>query len=573
MGGLIGLVSREVEVAMKSDYEILACLGKGGQATTWKARHRATDREVAFKEIRLQDVEGWKTVELFERETEALRSLDHPDIPAYIDAFSHEGDGQLSLCLVQEFVDGQDLLKELGRQGRWSPARAVEDLAQALEVLAALHERSPPLIHRDIKPSNLIRRASGRICLVDFGAVQFDVGAAHGSTVIGTPGYMPMEQMTGQAEPRSDLYSLGVTFGHLLTGLWPTQVRLVRNRLDFRAHLDYGHHVLDVIDGLTAPSIEERFLSARRALDALRSPPSAPHGGPHPAPAAQRPTPPSTIKALTASKPPTGVERWHRRTTYDLDRIADEADIDKSSVLQAARHLGFKRLGKRSRFGFPEVHTVDVWVDPTGTVFLECRWDSAGRKTGPGQLISFMEDGRWVVQRTIPISPDGTHEGAGLDAGNWRLRSHGDLLNDYPRQLAHLEMMAASGATPVRGVGMDDFWALRSQLVGDLFTGAERVSFWAIILFIGWILLWFPLFARAWSYLSQRKVARGEQAAIAAQNYVAEVDRRAASDSLTAPPLSATTSPLAAASAPAAAPASATEAQEVEVASTSRRGG
>ena len=488
---------------MKGDYEILSCLGRGGQATTWLARHTASGREVALKELRIGEVEGWKAVELFEREAEVLRGLDHPDVPEYIDAFSEEAEGRLTLWLVQEYVAGQNLLEELGTEGRWSPGKAAEDLVAVLEILVYLHDRVPPVIHRDIKPSNLLRRSDGRLCLVDFGAVQFDSGASQGSTVIGTPGYMPMEQMAGQAGPRSDLYSLGVTFGHLLTGLPPSRVRLVRTQLDFRAHLDGDSRALSVIESLSAPALEDRFISARRALEALREPPGeegeeAPPG---------RTTPASVLDGLMRTSPREGtLEPLHRRTSHTVVRSVGSEDISGNPFLQVAEHLGFERLGKRSRFSFPFVVTVDVWVDPTGRAFLvDCPDDPADGRLR-WFLVTLMEDGGHVLQSESVAS--------GLEGGNWNLKASGDLLKDYARHLEHVGKLQREGREAVEGLSdVDDFLGVYEASVGELVALKDRLSFWTVTFLVGWLLLWFPVVVRAWTYLrAKRRVSRERRA-------------------------------------------------------------
>ncbi|MBC1220030.1 serine/threonine protein kinase [Nostoc sp. UCD121] len=164
-----------------------------------------------------------KAIELFKQEASRLQELaEHPQIPTLLAYFEQNG----YLFLVQQFIDGQNLLKEWERRGNYSETQIRELLLDLLPVLKFIHLRG--VIHRDIKPQNIIRRQSdGRLVLIDFGAskqltatVQTKMG-----TVIGSHGYTALEQMQdGKAYPASDLFSLGATCFHLLTGVRPSQL-------------------------------------------------------------------------------------------------------------------------------------------------------------------------------------------------------------------------------------------------------------------------------------------------------------------------------------------------------------
>ena len=257
-------------------FEVLGLLGRGGQATTWRARDTETGELVALKELRLGIVAGWKAVELFEREGDALRALDHPAIPKYVHAF-HEVDDEegTRFFLAQELVEGTNLRDSLGHTG-WDEDEAKSLMREVLDVLVYLHGLSPPVIHRDIKPSNLIRRTDGRIALIDFGAVQtISPETEGGSTVVGTHGYMPLEQYMGRAEPATDLYALGATVVHLLSRTHPSELDLVRSQLDFEDSVNGTAEFETLVATLLAPSVEDRFRSAERVLaelDALDAP-------------------------------------------------------------------------------------------------------------------------------------------------------------------------------------------------------------------------------------------------------------------------------------------------------------
>ncbi len=253
-------------------FEVIGLLGAGGQARTWLADDRESGGQVALKELRLDTVAGWKAVELFEREGQALEALRHPAIPAYVHAFHDLDDaGRTRLFLAQSFVDGAGLDATL-ETTQWDERRALALMKQVLGVLAYLHGHSPPVIHRDIKPSNLIERPDGSIAVIDFGAVQRvlpDTGG--GSTVIGTHGYMPLEQYMGRAVPQTDLYALGATVVHLMSRVHPSDLPLEHARLGFEPYVQCTPGFRDILGRLLAPSVEQRFASAGEVLRAIEA--------------------------------------------------------------------------------------------------------------------------------------------------------------------------------------------------------------------------------------------------------------------------------------------------------------
>ena len=195
-------------------------LGQGSFARTLACLDlQQGERPVAVKQLRVQGVGDWKPLELFEREAKVLATLRHQGVPEIYRHFEGQDDeGKLALYLVMELIEGPSLRDEL-RAGRSFDDLETTDLALALlDVLEYLHERRPPVFHRDIKPSNIVLRPSGAPVLVDFGGVgQGGRPVQGGSTVSGTFGYMPPEQLLGQVSPASDLYALGATLLHLLS--------------------------------------------------------------------------------------------------------------------------------------------------------------------------------------------------------------------------------------------------------------------------------------------------------------------------------------------------------------------
>ncbi len=159
----------------------------------------------------------------FSREANILARLSHPNLPRVTDYFFIPDQGQY---LVMDFVDGEDLQSMLDRLGKLPEPQVLSWIAQICEALAYLHSQPNPIIHRDIKPANIKIRPDGHAMLVDFGIAK--IYDPHLATTVGaravTPGYSPPEQYGGgSTDSRSDIYALGATLYHLLTGEAPPE--------------------------------------------------------------------------------------------------------------------------------------------------------------------------------------------------------------------------------------------------------------------------------------------------------------------------------------------------------------
>jgi serine/threonine protein kinase len=202
-------------------YRIRKVLGAGGMGRVYLANDtRLANRPVAVKEMIVGDASHeQKAMEDFAREARVLAMLSHPGIPNIIDYFTEVG----RHYLVMEFIAGGDLqhlLDKFGPGGRMPENAVLTWSRQILEVLEFLHSQEPPIVYRDLKPGNIMIDKDGRAMLVDFGIARFLPPGGRG-TQIGSVGYAPPEQYMGKMEPRSDLYSLGATMHHLLTGRDP----------------------------------------------------------------------------------------------------------------------------------------------------------------------------------------------------------------------------------------------------------------------------------------------------------------------------------------------------------------
>jgi serine/threonine protein kinase len=211
-------------------YQLTQLLGRKSGRRTWLAIDQQTQQQVVIKLLLFSADFEWDALKLFEREAQTLQDLDHPAIPQYLDWFELEWEGSSGFALVQTHIPALSL-EAIVRSGRTFSSTDLQNIAeQILDILEYLHDRSPAVIHRDLKPSNILLgdrtgNSPGKISLVDFGAVQ-NLAAAQGGTItiVGTYGYMPMEQFGDRAVPASDLYSLGATMLYLATGKDPADL-------------------------------------------------------------------------------------------------------------------------------------------------------------------------------------------------------------------------------------------------------------------------------------------------------------------------------------------------------------
>ncbi|WP_375472285.1 serine/threonine protein kinase [uncultured Nostoc sp.] len=263
------------EQILQDRYQIQRQLGDNGIRQTWQALDlQASDGENSTVVVKLLAFGGtvqWDDLKLFEREAQILKQLNHPRIPRYIDYFCID-DRTLWFGLIQEYIPGESLKEKLAVGKRFSEKRARKIAVEVLNILTYLHELNPGVLHRDIKPSNLIWGDDNRIYLVDFGAVQ-DKAAREGVTftVVGTYGYAPMEQFGGRAVAASDLYALGATLIHLLTGTSPSDLPQQDLRLQFTDRVNLSPSFVSWLQKLIEPAPEQRFTSANQALNALKS--------------------------------------------------------------------------------------------------------------------------------------------------------------------------------------------------------------------------------------------------------------------------------------------------------------
>jgi len=266
---------------LKERYRAIEPIGQGGFGKTFLAvdEDMPSKRQCVIKQFFNQSgLKAQKAKELFVQEAVQLEKLgkQHPQIP---ELFAHVELG-IGLFLVQEFIDGQDLLQELKQEGAFDEAKIRHLLNDLLPVLRFIH--SQQVIHRDIKPDNIIRRqVDGKLFLVDFGVSKFatETALARTGTVIGTQGYAAPEQSEGKAYFSSDLFGLSATCFHLLTDTHPSKVfsqygdweKYLRINLNKNG---IGDTLKRVLTKLLQPEISQRYQSAEEVIQDLRREPT-----------------------------------------------------------------------------------------------------------------------------------------------------------------------------------------------------------------------------------------------------------------------------------------------------------
>ena len=256
-------------------YQIEELLSQKTGRRTFLAKDIQSQVPVIIKLLRFGDGFEWDDLKLFEREAATLKNLDHPEIPKYIDYFDVDTGDISGFALVQSYIEAPSLQTLITRGRKFSEAEIFELADRLLDLLTYLHQQHPPVIHRDIKPSNILLgnrsdNSIGDVYLVDFGSVQTVAKKEEGTiTIVGSYGYIPLEQFGGQTTTASDLYSLGMTLIYLLTGTHPAELTQVDGRVKFNAEISKRFERW--LKRMTHPHLDKRFDSAKVAQLALKS--------------------------------------------------------------------------------------------------------------------------------------------------------------------------------------------------------------------------------------------------------------------------------------------------------------
>ncbi len=285
-------------------YRITRIIKRGGQGAVYEGVDQ-DERVYAIKEMLdyfLDPDERQEAINRFNAEANLLQKLSHPRIPCVYSHFTDEGRHYLTM----DFVRGEDLEEIIERQGALPEAQVLEWADQICDVLNYLHTNG--MVDRDMKPSNvMIDAADGKVKLVDFGIAKILKPSEKGGTQIGTPGYAPPEQYQGRATPASDIYALGATLHHALTGRDPTDHPPFSFQSARNVNVQVSRRTSDALEQALKMRPDERFGSVSEFRAMLRPLPGAPahvrvaSGGTLALPGAARAQAPASAPAVSGS--------------------------------------------------------------------------------------------------------------------------------------------------------------------------------------------------------------------------------------------------------------------------------
>lgn len=208
----------EIGSIIDGKYKILSEIGRGGMSIVYLAINEKANKPWAIKEIRKEGVENYEVIKQSQVvETDMLKKLKHPNLPSIVDII----DQQDSFLIVMDYIEGRPLSDAIKAYGSLPCEDVVEWAKQLCDVLGYLHSRTPAIIYRDMKPFNIMLQPDGMVKLIDFGtAREYKEYNNADTTCLGTRGYAAPEQFggQGQTDARTDIYCLGATIYHLVTG-------------------------------------------------------------------------------------------------------------------------------------------------------------------------------------------------------------------------------------------------------------------------------------------------------------------------------------------------------------------
>ncbi len=213
----------EIGSLVDGKYKILSKVGQGGMSVVYMAINEKANKTWAVKEVRKDGVIDFEAVKHgLVAETDILKKLSHPNLPSIIDVIDTDD----SFIIIMDYIQGNSLNKALEEYGAQQQEYVIEWAKQLCDVLGYLHSRQPPIIYRDMKPANVMLKPDGNVTLIDFGtAREFKEKNLADTTCLGTVGYAAPEQFggMGQTDARTDIYCLGATLYHLVTGSNPSE--------------------------------------------------------------------------------------------------------------------------------------------------------------------------------------------------------------------------------------------------------------------------------------------------------------------------------------------------------------
>lgn len=255
-------------------YEVLKKIGEGGMSVVYLARNNRLNMQLAVKEMKN---DGSKSTEVLlkglEREANILKDVDHPVIPRIVDIVKYKN----TICVVMDFIEGENLLDHLKKHGALEQEQAIKWSIQLADALKYLHSMNPPIIYRDMKPGNVMIKPDDNVKLIDFGtAKEFKDENALDTTALGTRGYAAPEQFGDakgrglhKTDARTDIYNLGATMYHMLTGKYPYEAAGTMAHIrEVNPHISVG--LEKIIAKCTMAKPEDRYQNCSELIYALQ---------------------------------------------------------------------------------------------------------------------------------------------------------------------------------------------------------------------------------------------------------------------------------------------------------------
>lgn len=259
----------EVGYVLDGKYKILSEIGHGGMSVVYMALNEKANKTWAVKEIRKDGKMDFNIVRQgLVAEIETLKKLNHPNLPSIVDVIEDND----SFIIVMDYIEGNSLDKALLEHGAQPQENVIEWAMQLCDVLGYLHSCNPPIIYRDMKPANIMLKPDGNIALIDFGTAktyEIDLGETTG---IGTIGYAAPEQFIGsgmgRTDARTDIYCLGITLYHLLTGVDPCK-NVIADKSIRAVNPALSPGLEEIIIKCTQPDPKDRYQSCDELLYAF----------------------------------------------------------------------------------------------------------------------------------------------------------------------------------------------------------------------------------------------------------------------------------------------------------------
>ena len=255
---------------LEGKYEILKKIGEGGMSQVYLAMDLRLKKQWAVKEIRADRTEHRELlIKGLKMEANVLKMVDHPVLPGIVDIIYTDE----SVLVVMDYIEGRPLSEVLAIEGAQPQSKVVEWAKELCSALEYLHSLTPPIIYRDMKPSNIMLKPDGRVKLIDFGtAKELRREDTPDTTALGTRGYAAPEQFGDargrgihRTDARTDIYSLGATLYHILTGKDPGEPPYIIQPIR-RWNPSLSGGLEKVISKCTRPNPQERYRNCRELM-------------------------------------------------------------------------------------------------------------------------------------------------------------------------------------------------------------------------------------------------------------------------------------------------------------------